>query len=38
VSLVREAFYFYYSSRQHLPPKLRVFIDWFRMRNQPGNP
>ncbi len=34
-SLVREAFYFYYSSRQHVPPKLRVFIDWFRARNQP---
>lgn len=35
-ALVREAFFFYYPSRQHLPPKLRVFVDWFRDKNEPG--
>jgi DNA-binding transcriptional LysR family regulator len=34
--LVREAFFLYYPSRLQLPLKLRVFIDWFRDRNQPG--
>ncbi|EYF08231.1 LysR substrate-binding domain-containing protein [Chondromyces apiculatus] len=34
-ALVREAFYLYYPSRVQLPPKLRVFIDWFRDKNEP---
>jgi DNA-binding transcriptional LysR family regulator len=29
-SLVREAFSLYFPSRRNLPPKLRVFADWFR--------
>lgn len=33
--LVREAFFLYYASRAQLPPKLRVFIDWFRGENAP---
>jgi DNA-binding transcriptional LysR family regulator len=33
--LVREAFFLYYPSRAQLPPKLRVFIDWFRDANAP---
>jgi DNA-binding transcriptional LysR family regulator len=33
--LVREAFFLYYPSRAQLPLKLRVFIDWFRDRNEP---
>ena len=32
-SLVREAFFLYFPSRHRLPPKLRVFADWFRDRN-----
>ncbi len=35
-ALVREAFYLYYPSRQNLPPKLRVFVDWFRAKNEPA--
>lgn len=31
-ALVREAFYLYYPSRSRLPPKMRVFVDWFRDR------
>jgi DNA-binding transcriptional LysR family regulator len=34
--LVREAFFLYYASRAQLPPKLRVFIDWFRDKNAPA--
>lgn len=33
--LIREAFFLYYPSRAQLPPKMRVFIDWFRVRNEP---
>jgi DNA-binding transcriptional LysR family regulator len=33
--LVREAFYLCYPSRAQLPLKLRVFIDWFREKNEP---
>jgi len=33
--LIREAFFLYYPSREQLPPKLRVFIDWFRDKNEP---
>jgi DNA-binding transcriptional LysR family regulator len=33
-ALVREAFYLYFPSRRNLPPKLRVFADWFRAKNQ----
>lgn len=33
--LVREAFFLYTPSRRNLPPKLRVFIDWFREKNEP---
>lgn len=36
--LVREAFFLYYPSRDHLPPKLRAFIDWFREKNGPTRP
>jgi DNA-binding transcriptional LysR family regulator len=35
-TLVREAFYLYFPSRRNLPPKLRVFADWFRVKNEPG--
>jgi DNA-binding transcriptional LysR family regulator len=35
-TLVREAFFLYYPSRHKLPPKLRVFIDWFREKNGPA--
>ncbi len=34
-SLVREAFFLYFPSRQNLPRKLRVFADWFRAKNEP---
>ncbi|MGC4092655.1 MAG: LysR family transcriptional regulator [Polyangiaceae bacterium] len=34
-ALVREAFYLYFPSRRNLPPKLRVFADWFRAKNAP---
>lgn len=34
-ALVREAFFLYYPSRQKLPRKLRVFVDWFREHNAP---
>ncbi|MFT3775934.1 MAG: LysR family transcriptional regulator [Minicystis sp.] len=34
-ALVREAFFLYYPSREKLPPKLRVFVDWFREKNEP---
>lgn len=34
-ALVREAFYLYFPSRRNLPPKLRVFADWFRSKNEP---
>jgi DNA-binding transcriptional LysR family regulator len=37
-ALVREAFFLYFSSRRNMPPKLRVFADWFRARNDPGTP
>jgi len=33
-ALVREAFYLYFPSRRNLPPKLRVFADWFRTKNE----
>jgi len=32
-TLVREAFFLYFSSRRNMPQKLRVFADWFRSRN-----
>jgi DNA-binding transcriptional LysR family regulator len=32
--LIREAFFLYYPSRAQLPLKLRVFIDWFRGKNE----
>lgn len=35
-ALVREAFSLYFPSRRNLPPKLRVFADWFREKNEPG--
>jgi DNA-binding transcriptional LysR family regulator len=35
-ALVREAFFLYYPSRRNLPPKLRVFVDWFREKNEPA--
>lgn len=35
LELIREAFFLYYPSREQLPPKLRVFIDWFRAENEP---
>lgn len=31
-----EGFYLYYPSRQQVPPKLRVFIDFMRERLEPG--
>lgn len=34
--LIREAFFLYYPSRRQLPLKLRVFVDWFRQRNEPS--
>ena len=34
-SLVREAFFLYFPSRRNLPPKLLVFADWFRTKNDP---
>lgn len=33
-ALVREAFFLYYPSGQKVPSKLRVFIDWFRAKNE----
>ncbi|MET0287340.1 MAG: LysR family transcriptional regulator [Polyangiales bacterium] len=33
-ALVREAFYLYYPSRRQLPPKLQVFVAWFREQNR----
>lgn len=35
-ALIREAFYLYFPSRRNLAPKLRVFADWFRAKNDPG--
>jgi DNA-binding transcriptional LysR family regulator len=35
-ALIREAFYLYFPSRRNLPPKLRVFADWFRSKNEPA--
>lgn len=34
-ALVREAFHLYYASRQLVPRKLRVVVDWFRAKNPP---
>jgi DNA-binding transcriptional LysR family regulator len=34
--LIREAFFLYYPSRRLLPLKLRVFVDWFRRKNEVG--
>ena len=33
-----EGFYLYYPSRQQVPPKLRVFIDFMRERLEPAAP
>ncbi len=33
-ALVREAFFLYFPSRRNLPAKLRVFVDWFRGKNE----